>query len=118
MAIRQILDCDANPLGVVDLHVSRRNGEEWNGTVHVFEIGGHPRASRCYAWPEPLDETSVAGTGGALHPQSPSTEVGPGVPYGNGCTLWRAVLQCVLGAFDHVGRGGEDPFRQGLQFLA
>lgn len=59
MAIRQILDCDADPLGVVELHVSRRNGEEWNGTVHVFEIAGHPRASRCYAWPEPLNETSV-----------------------------------------------------------
>jgi len=32
--------------------------------------------------------------------------------------LWRPVLQGVLGAFDHLGRGGEDPFRQGLQFLA
>ena len=60
MAIRQILDCDADPLGVVELHVSRRNGEEeWNGTVHVFETAGHPRAGRCYAWPEPLSETSV-----------------------------------------------------------
>jgi hypothetical protein len=59
MAIRQILDCDADPIGAVELDVRRRNGENWNGTVHVFEISGHPRASRCYAWPEPLDETSV-----------------------------------------------------------
>ena len=59
MAIRQILDCDADPIGAVELDVRRRSGEDWHGTVHVFEISGHPRASRCYAWPEPLNETSV-----------------------------------------------------------
>jgi hypothetical protein len=60
MAIQQTLGCEAGHAPqAIDLHVSRRNGEDWNGTVHVFEIAGHPRASRCYAWPEPLNETSV-----------------------------------------------------------
>jgi hypothetical protein len=59
MAIRQVLDADAEPAGAVELHVRRRNGKEWHGTVHVFDIAGHPRAKRCYAWPEPLNDTSV-----------------------------------------------------------
>jgi hypothetical protein len=58
MAIQQTLGCEAGHAPqAIDLHVSRRNGEDWNGTVHVF--AGHPRASRCYAWPEPLNETTV-----------------------------------------------------------
>ncbi len=59
MAIRQVLGCDADPAGVVELHLRRRDGEGWRGAVHVFEISGHPRASRCYAWPELLNDTSV-----------------------------------------------------------
>jgi hypothetical protein len=59
MAIRQILDADAVPAGVVDVRLRRRNGEDWHGRVHVFEISGHPRARRCYAWPEPLDASSI-----------------------------------------------------------
>jgi hypothetical protein len=56
MAIRQVLDADADPSDVVELHVPRRQGQAWNGTVHVFSISGHPRATQCYAWLEPLDE--------------------------------------------------------------
>lgn len=29
----------------------------WEGVVHVFEIEGHPKASKCYAW-----SASVEGT--------------------------------------------------------
>jgi hypothetical protein len=59
MAIRQMLDVDAEPAGAVELHVRHKNGEDWQGTVHVFDISGHPRASQCYAWPEPVDEASL-----------------------------------------------------------
>jgi hypothetical protein len=59
LAIRQMLDCEANPTGVVELRVPRRGGGDWSGTVHVFELSGHPRVSRCYAWPESLDERTV-----------------------------------------------------------
>ncbi len=59
MAIRQILNADADPAGVVRVHLRRRNAKEWHGSVHVFDISGHPRARRCYAWPEPLDAANV-----------------------------------------------------------
>jgi hypothetical protein len=47
MAIQQTLGCEAGHTAqCIDVHVSRRNGEDWSGTVHEFEISGHPRASR------------------------------------------------------------------------
>jgi len=27
----------------------------WEGTVHVFDLEGHPRASRAYAWSSPIE---------------------------------------------------------------
>ncbi len=29
----------------------------WEGTVHIFALEGHPKASVCYAWPSPDQET-------------------------------------------------------------
>lgn len=31
-----------------------RGNAVWNGTVHVFELAGHPTAKRAYAWSEPV----------------------------------------------------------------
>lgn len=30
----------------------------WEGIVHVFEITGHPEATRCYAWSSPVESSS------------------------------------------------------------
>lgn len=27
----------------------------WDGVVHVFDLEGHPRATRAYAWSSPVD---------------------------------------------------------------
>jgi hypothetical protein len=27
----------------------------WDGTVHVFDLAGHPKANRAYAWSHSLD---------------------------------------------------------------
>ena len=27
----------------------------WEGVVHIFDLGGHPRATRAYAWSSPVD---------------------------------------------------------------
>jgi hypothetical protein len=27
----------------------------WEGTVHVFDLEGHPRATRAYAWSSPIE---------------------------------------------------------------
>ena len=29
----------------------------WNGTVEVFDLQGHPTATRCYAWSHALDDS-------------------------------------------------------------
>ena len=29
----------------------------WEGVVSVFELSGHPTASACYAWSEPIEGT-------------------------------------------------------------
>ena len=44
---------------VVEVRILRRNKSTWEGPVHVFEIDGHPKATRCYAWPEPVNETTI-----------------------------------------------------------
>jgi hypothetical protein len=30
----------------------------WSGSVSVFEVRGHPSATRCYAWTEPVEGSS------------------------------------------------------------
>lgn len=30
----------------------------WEGDVFVFDLEGHPTASRCYAWSDPVEGTS------------------------------------------------------------
>jgi hypothetical protein len=27
----------------------------WNGTVHIFDLVGHPKAKRAYAWSSPIE---------------------------------------------------------------
>jgi hypothetical protein len=27
----------------------------WEGVVHIFNLDGHPNATRCYAWSSPID---------------------------------------------------------------
>jgi len=59
-AINETLYCDIKAdEGVVHVKLQQRNGVLWQGEVHVFEVSGHNNATRCYAWAEPLSETSV-----------------------------------------------------------
>ena len=30
----------------------------WDGVVHIFELNGHPTASRAYAWSSPIEGSS------------------------------------------------------------
>jgi hypothetical protein len=60
MAIRQIHDCDARPEAqVVQVRLPNKRGKAWTGPVHIFELIGHPKATRCYAWPEAVDAKTV-----------------------------------------------------------
>jgi hypothetical protein len=37
--------------------VRERHGEAtvWEGVVHVFDLTGHPKASKAYAWSSPIE---------------------------------------------------------------
>ena len=39
----------------VPVHETWQGQTVWEGTVHVFDLAGHPIATRAYAWPFPAE---------------------------------------------------------------
>ncbi len=39
----------------------------WNGVVHVFDLKGHPRAKRAYAWSSPIEGSAKRRFYAVLH---------------------------------------------------
>jgi hypothetical protein len=39
----------------VPVHETYGNKTVWKGTVHVFDLAGHPRAKRAYAWSSEIE---------------------------------------------------------------
>jgi hypothetical protein len=39
----------------VPVHETYGNKTIWKGTVHVFDLAGHPRAERAYAWSSEIE---------------------------------------------------------------
>ena len=39
----------------------------WQGIVHIFELTGHPTATRCYAWASPIGESGKRRFFAVLH---------------------------------------------------
>ncbi len=44
---------------VESVPIREMRGEQlvWQGTVHVFDLEGHPKASRAYAWSDAMDDS-------------------------------------------------------------
>ena len=38
----------------VRIHRSASNPSNWDGVVHVFDLNGHPKAKRAFAWSSPI----------------------------------------------------------------
>jgi hypothetical protein len=58
--IHETHSCQAERLeNAVHVKIWRRKDVPWEGTVHVYEVRGHPNATRCYAWVEPLGKTAI-----------------------------------------------------------
>lgn len=49
-AIRDLHGCDAVHVGSEPVHETFEGKTVWQGSVEVFEIAGHPKAKRCFAW--------------------------------------------------------------------
>lgn len=50
MVIHQLHGCDSKYVETVPIHEIFRGDTVWKGEVEVFNITGHPKAKRCYAW--------------------------------------------------------------------
>lgn len=65
MVIRDLHGCGSKHLETVPVHEVFRGQTVWQGEVEVFELSGHPKAKRCYAWihkdgKDDADERAVA----------------------------------------------------------
>ncbi len=54
VAVEGLHGCEA--LFTYEIDVTERFNDEvvWEGSVSVFDLEGHPSASECYAWSEPV----------------------------------------------------------------
>jgi hypothetical protein len=57
-AIRNLHGCEATWAESVSVKEIFQGKAVWEGEVQVFEVTGHPTASRCYAWSFVSDEKS------------------------------------------------------------
>jgi ethanolamine utilization microcompartment shell protein EutS len=48
--IVKIHGCEAISTETVEVEETHQGRTVWQGEVEVFELIGHPRANRCYAW--------------------------------------------------------------------
>ena len=54
-AIRNLHGCDATWVESVEVRESFEGAPVWEGHVQVFDLRGHPTATRCYAWSHTVD---------------------------------------------------------------
>lgn len=66
-AVETLHSCRAS-LKSVSTVIERFEGKAvWEGTVHEFEIEGHPDASTCYAWSSPIPKATKRRYYAVLH---------------------------------------------------
>lgn len=66
-AVEQLHHCQVSFLE--DVAVVEKFGKEtvWRGVISVFDIKGHPQASRCYAWSSPIEGSTKRRYFAVLH---------------------------------------------------
>lgn len=57
-AILKLHGCEATHIETVPVTEIFQGARVWQGEVEVFEIRGHPKAKRCYAWGHVAGETN------------------------------------------------------------
>ncbi len=54
-AVEQTHHCSARLTQSVPVTETHNGATVWEGVVHVFDLTGHPTATRAYAWSFPID---------------------------------------------------------------
>ncbi len=48
--VEEMHNCTATPIGTEVVSETFGGRLVWDGIVHLFELAGHPEATRAYAW--------------------------------------------------------------------
>ncbi len=66
-AVEHLHDCKAS--FIEDVVVVEKFGDKtaWSGTVSVYSLEGHPRATRAYAWSSPIEGSTKRRYYAVLH---------------------------------------------------
>jgi hypothetical protein len=67
LAVERMHHCHARLAEVVPVSESFQGQPVWQGIVHIFELTGHPTATRCYAWSSPIGESEKRRFFAVLH---------------------------------------------------
>jgi hypothetical protein len=54
-AVESMHDCKARLAQSVPVRERHGDATVWEGVVHVFDLTGHPKATRAYAWSSPIE---------------------------------------------------------------
>ena len=57
-AVEKLHGCLASWIEEVPVREIFQEKKVWDGTVHVFDLTGHPKAKRAYAWSSPMPGSS------------------------------------------------------------
>ena len=57
-AVERMHGCSAQFVEAVPVIESFQGKPVWEGAVHIFDLSGHPKATRAYAWSSPLKGSS------------------------------------------------------------
>jgi hypothetical protein len=66
-AVEQLHKCDAQFIETVPVFETFQNKTVWEGTVFVFNIKGHPQATKAYAWSSPIEGSTKRRYYAVLH---------------------------------------------------
>ncbi len=66
-AIRNLHGCEASWVKAVPVREAFQGQTVWEGTVQVFDLQGHPSATRCYAWSHAVGGSEKRRFVAALH---------------------------------------------------
>ena len=56
IAVQRLFKCQATFSKTVPIREEVNGKILWEGEVKVFDLSGHPKATRCYAWAHPNDK--------------------------------------------------------------
>jgi hypothetical protein len=54
-AVENMHQCSAQLAQSVPVTETHNGATVWEGVVHVFDLTGHPKAARAYAWSSPIE---------------------------------------------------------------